>query len=74
MTRTNIDIDDTLHGEVMRQHGLRSKREAVDFALRRVVGVPLTTEFLRSLRGIGWGADLDELLSADDTGVPRDPG
>ena len=73
MTRTNIEIDDTLVGEVMRQHGLRSKREAVDFALRRVVGVPPTAEFLRSLRGIGWGADLDELRSADDTGGPRDP-
>jgi len=61
MTRTNIDIDDRLVSEVMRRYGLRTKREAVDFALRRTVGSPVTPEFLRSVRGIGWGADLDEL-------------
>ena len=42
MTRTNIDIDDDLVGEVMRRHDLPSKRAAVDFALRRVGGTPLT--------------------------------
>ena len=67
MGRTNIDLDNDLVTEVMRRHGLRTKRAAVDFALRRVVGVPLTEEFLQSLRGIGWGADLDELRSADPT-------
>lgn len=61
MTRTNIDIDDALVAEVMRRYGLRTKREAVDFALRRTVGAPVTPEFLRSVRGIGWGGDLDEL-------------
>ena len=61
MTRTNIDIHDELVAEVMRRYGLRTKREAVDFALRRTVGAPVTPEFLRSVRGIGWGADLDEL-------------
>jgi len=67
MTRTNIELDDDLVTEVMRRHGLRTKRAAVDFALRRAVGVPLTEAFLQSLRGIGWGADLDELRSADPT-------
>lgn len=36
MTRTNIDIDDELIESVMRDYHLRTKREAVDFALRRV--------------------------------------
>ena len=70
MTRTNIDIDDALVGEVMRRHRLSTKRAAVEFALRRVVGVPLTPEFLDGLRGIGWGADLDDLRSADDPAHP----
>jgi Arc/MetJ family transcription regulator len=40
------------------------KRAAVDLALRRLVGVPLTREFLLSLEGIGWGGDLDALRNA----------
>lgn len=66
MTRTNIDIDDALVDEAMRRYDLRTKREAVDFALRRLVGVPLTKEFLRDIRGIGWGGDLDAMRSDGD--------
>ena len=58
MTRTNIDIDDDLVREVMRRYDLGTKKEAVDLALRRLVGVPLTTEFLTSLKGTGWSGDL----------------
>lgn len=65
MTRTNIELDDELVGEVMRRYGVTTKREAVELALRRLVGVPLTKDFLLGLRGVGWGADLDELRSAD---------
>jgi Arc/MetJ family transcription regulator len=65
MTRTNIDIDDALVAEVMRRYGVATKREAVDLALRRLVGVPLTKQFLLSLRGVGWAGDLDELRSGD---------
>ncbi len=61
MTRTNIDIDDELVAEVMRRHGLRTKKEAVDLALRRLVGPRLSPEFFESLRGIGWEGDLDEM-------------
>jgi Arc/MetJ family transcription regulator len=53
MTRTNIDIDDELVAEAMRRYGLRSKKEAVDFALRRLVGPRLSPEFLQGLEGIG---------------------
>jgi len=65
MTRTNIDIDDALVAEVMRRYGVTTKREAVDLALRHLVGVPLTKEFLLGLRGVGWTGDLDELRSGD---------
>lgn len=63
MTRTNIDIDDELAAEVMRRFGLTTKRAAVDLALRRLVGSPLSREFLLGLEGVGWEGDLDDLRS-----------
>jgi Arc/MetJ family transcription regulator len=61
MARTNIDIDEELVEAAMRKFGLRTKRETVDFALRRLVGPPLTKEFLEDLHGIGWDGDLDQM-------------
>jgi Arc/MetJ family transcription regulator len=61
MARTNIDLDDDLVAEVMRRYGVTTKKEAVDLALRRLVGVPLSREFLLGLEGIGWDADLDDI-------------
>lgn len=63
MSRTNIDIDDKACAEIMRRFQLKSKREAVNFALRSVAGEPLTVEQARSLRGSGWEGDLDEMRS-----------
>lgn len=63
MSRTNIDIDDELAAEVMRRFGLTTKRAAVDLALRRLVGSPLSREFLLGLEGVSWEGDLDDLRS-----------
>lgn len=63
MSRTNIDIDDELAAEVMRRFGLTTKKAAVDLALRRLVGSPLSREFLLGLEGVGWEGDLDDLRS-----------
>lgn len=63
MSRTSIDIDDELAAEVMRRFGLTTKRAAVDLALRRLVGSPLSREFLLGLEGVGWEGDLDDLRS-----------
>lgn len=63
MSRTNIDIDDELAAEVMRRFGLTTKRAAVDLALRRLVGSPLSRELLLGLEGVGWEGDLDDLRS-----------
>lgn len=60
MARTSIDLDDELVAEVMRRYGVTTKKEAVNLALRRLVGVPLTRDFLMSLEGIGWDGDLDD--------------
>jgi Arc/MetJ family transcription regulator len=61
VSRTNIDIDDELVAEAMRKYGLRTKKEAVDLALRRLVGPRLSPEFFESLEGIGWDGDLDAM-------------
>lgn len=69
MGRTNIDIDDGLVAAVMHRYGLRTKREAVDLALRRLVGEPPATAEILQLEGTGWQADLDEIRTprvADD--------
>jgi Arc/MetJ family transcription regulator len=42
MGRTNIDIDEGLVQRVMVRFGLTTKREAVDYALRHVIGQPMT--------------------------------
>lgn len=61
MTRTNIDLDDALVAEVMRRYGVATKREAVDLALRRLVGIPLDRDFLLSLEGLGWEGSLADI-------------
>lgn len=61
MTRTNVDIDDVSCAEVMRRYHLRTKREAINFALRSLAAEPLSVEEARRLRGSGWEGDLDEM-------------
>lgn len=60
MARTNIDIDEGACALVMRRYGLRTKREAVNFALNELA-TELTLDDARALRGSGWDGDLDEL-------------
>ncbi|HEX6677685.1 MAG TPA: type II toxin-antitoxin system VapB family antitoxin [Actinomycetes bacterium] len=61
MTRTNIEIDDALVERVMRRYRLTSKRAAVDLALRRLVGDPMTREEALAMEGRGWDGDLDAM-------------
>ncbi len=70
MARTNIDLDDELVAEVMRRFGVTTKKEAVDLALRRLVGTALSREFLLGLEGIGWAGDLDELRADRPAEIP----
>ena len=64
MSRTNIDIDDQLVEEAMRRYRLPSKRAAVDFALRRLVGDAMSREEALAMEGSGWEGDLDQLRSS----------
>ena len=61
MGRTNIDIDDQVIRRVQAAYGLRTKREAVDFALRRLLVEPFTRQEALAAEGSGWDGDLDEL-------------
>jgi Arc/MetJ family transcription regulator len=61
MSRTNIDLDDEACRVVMARYHLRSKRDAVNFALRTVAGEPLGLDEARRLRGSGWDGDIDEM-------------
>ncbi len=58
--RTNVVIDDELVAKVMRLYGLKTKREAIDYALRRAAGESDPRKMLE-LRGIGWEGDLLEM-------------
>jgi Arc/MetJ family transcription regulator len=61
VSRTNIDIDDRLVAEVIRRYRLASKREAVELALRRLAGAPLSRAQALALEGSGWEGDLAEM-------------
>ncbi len=61
MGRTNIEIDDQLIKRVMDRYGFRSKREAVEQALRSLDIEPLSNVEILELRGMGWEGDLDAM-------------
>ncbi|HEU5006922.1 MAG TPA: type II toxin-antitoxin system VapB family antitoxin [Jatrophihabitantaceae bacterium] len=72
MSRTNIDIDDEAVAEVMQRFDLRTKREAVNFALNEMRRRRLTPEEIDSLEGMGWGDDGLELSDLRPAYVPFD--
>jgi len=58
--RTNIDIDDRLMRKAMRRSGARTKRAAVEAALRLLIETQAQTS-IRRLRGkIGWEGNLSK--------------
>jgi Arc/MetJ family transcription regulator len=52
-TRTNVEIDDDVLVAVMRRYRLATKTEAVDLALRRLAGRPMTRAEALAMRGAG---------------------
>lgn len=59
--RTNIEIDDELLAAAMAASGLATKRATVEEALRQLLLMHRRREALRSLAGIGWEGDLEEM-------------
>ena len=61
--RTNIVIDDKLMRDTLRATGIKTKREAVDEALRTLLRLR-TQAGIRRLRGkLAWHGDLDAMRS-----------
>ena len=60
MSWTSVVVDDELIERAMRLYELRTKQEAIDLALRRLVGEYTQREML-DMEGIGWGGDLEEM-------------
>jgi Arc/MetJ family transcription regulator len=61
--RTNIVIDDKLMRDALRLTGLKTKREAVDQALRTLLRLRRQSE-IRGLRGkLDWQGDLNAMRS-----------
>jgi Arc/MetJ family transcription regulator len=61
--RTNIVIDDELMRETLRATGLKTKREAVDQALRTLLRLKRQAK-IRQFRGkLDWQGDLNALRS-----------
>jgi Arc/MetJ family transcription regulator len=58
--RTNIDIDEATMGELLKRTGLKTKREVVDRALKKLLQLEKQKDILQ-LRGIGWEGDLDKM-------------
>lgn len=68
MARTNIEVDDILMAKAMRLTGARTKREAVDIALRRLVAKGTLYRAVRRLRGkVAWEGDVNAWRSARTT-------
>ncbi len=64
VARTDIDIDDEACRVVMDRYHLRTKRDAVNFALRALAAEPIDVDAARKLRGSGWDGDLDQMRSS----------
>lgn len=59
--RTNIDIDDDLMAQAMKATGQRTKKAAVEEALRQAIQAARRRKALEELDGIGWEGDLDTM-------------
>ena len=58
--RTNIEIDDQIMADAMKSLGTKTKKETVEKALKQA-GRAAWVERVKSLRGMGWQGDLDEM-------------
>jgi len=59
--RTNIDLDDALVQQAMAATGQRTKKGAIEEALRRLVRAYEQRQAIEDLRGLGWEGDLDAM-------------
>jgi len=66
MARTNVVLDDKLIEKAMELYEFRTKREAIDYALRNLVGADIDPYVAAlALEGIGWEGDLGAMRRSD---------
>jgi Arc/MetJ family transcription regulator len=58
MARTNVEIDEPLVRRIMSRYSLKTKRAAIDLALRRLDMEPMSAREALDMRGSGWEGDL----------------
>lgn len=59
--RTNIELDDALLAEAMKFSGQKTKKGAVEEALRKYVRLARQKQALDDMHGMGWEGDLDKM-------------
>lgn len=72
MARTNIYLDDELVERAMRMYRLDSKRAAVQLALEKLVGEPMTRTEVLAMQGTGFGLANEEIEALSDTVADAD--
>jgi Arc/MetJ family transcription regulator len=68
--RTNIEIDDELMARAMKLTGSPTKRVAVEEGLRLLVRVRGQAKAFKTLEGLGWEGDLDDIRRGRAVGRP----
>jgi Arc/MetJ family transcription regulator len=58
--RTNIDIDDELMAATMKATGQRTKKGAVEEAMRQMIKAAAFNDLVNGMRGIEWDDTLGE--------------
>lgn len=61
--RTNIMIDDELMTDVLKLTGIKSKREAVEQALRTLLALKQQEKIKQFKGALKWGGDLEQMRS-----------
>jgi Arc/MetJ family transcription regulator len=61
--RANIMIDDELMSDVLKQTGIKSKREAVEQALRTLLALKQQEKIKQFKVALNWEGDLEQMRS-----------
>lgn len=62
--RTNVEIDDAVMAAAMKALGVKTKREAIDKALRAAIRREERLRAWDEMRGAGWEGDLDDMRTS----------
>jgi Arc/MetJ family transcription regulator len=69
--RTNIEIDEELLQEAMKNSGLKTKKAVVEKALKTLLRLQNQKKSFEKLKGLGWEGDLEEMRLGWSS--PREP-